>query len=624
MKLYDAIKSDNLVLFSANIDANDNLSFGRFPLLSLIYLFGAKKVAKKFEYKLAGKKNFVEVDEPYEIFKILKKVAGKKIRACNKNLFYPPEMLALMGNDRKLKKLYYDFYTNEEIKNQIITIYKIVAQSVYFDNLGIHISKRVVGLREKKLYKLSLVYTMTFAFVIVIIYVVMGVSFGFGVGDSPYKIWNESQLLSALQGSGKYVLAKDITLSQNTDIQKFEGVFDGGGHTIYLDDISSNAIFAKNQGTIRNLKIVYSDIVAEFSGQVSLLVNQNEGTIDGVEIMLENARVGVKKNAEDNGLYGVSINNYGEIRNVDIKLGVNLDATLDGECSLAGIACMNFGKVENCNILSGSYLTASECDVAGAVVTNGYGGVVNGIKNYANITQESIKNSWSPNVAGIVVQNYGKVQASINFGTLNNFSNCDNENGEELVLIGGISANNYGLIDKCLNKGDINATSKKLMVYAGGVSGYGIYNSISSDNTIVTSTISNSGATGNISVVTEGKKAYVFAGGISGYLYGEMVNCFSLSSFEMGIEEEGNKKYFIGNSVGATYVQFSIIYLIATNNFILDRANVNAHIGAIISNGSIVGINQDYNVSSVQNGITTLGTESAVKEREVYFDEQDI
>lgn len=621
-----AIKSDNLVLFSEHVKDNENIAFGRFPLLSLVYMYNAKKIAREYSDKLGRQKNYEVIAEPLEFWNTLRGRVGKKLRVYMGGglIITPLEMLALLGKDKKLKKLYNTLYVNDDIKKRIVAICKIESRNVYFDSLGVHIERRVWGIKEKRTTLAYMFMSVACAVVVASIYVVMGVVNGFGVGGLPYKIKNEAELYKALSRGDKYVLTKDLTLEGKGDLD-FDGVLDGNGHTIYVDSLEGFGI-KRNTGTIKNLNIVYRMKSGEISSQVGLVANKNEGTISNIKVTIEDIKITANRTQEnDCGVYGVAVENEGTISNIDIKINVELTALGDGECSLSAVAYSNSGTIKNCNIISGSSANSIECDLAGIVIYNEMGGEIIASKNYATLSQQSLQKTWSPNVAGIALSNRGTISSSINYGTLSVVSNCEDNEETGIAYVGGISANNYYVIDNCLNYGDINVSTKTIVLYAGGLVGYGRYSVVDSETTLV-STVANSGVTCNINVETLDTEAYAFVGGLCGYLYGEMENCFSLASFTQGSTDT---KYFVGNAVGATHIGSSLwstfIYLTAVNNYVLDRENVDAHIGAYItSDGTsnlIVYKNQDYNVSGISNGITTLATIDLLKSKEVYFDE---
>ncbi len=621
-----AIKSDNLVLFSEHIKGYEDVSLGRFPVLSIMYLYNAKKIARTFEEKLGRIKSYKVTSEPIELTCELRKLAGKKLRVCvNTNeVITPLQMLALLGKDKKLKKLYKTFYVNDDIKKKIISVYKVSAQKVYFDSFGVHIERRAWGYKERRKVVTTAIVSIACAVVLALIYSVSGMVSGFGVGNSPYKIASARQLLIALNKGDKYELCDDITLDNMDDDIEFYGTLDGRGHTIYIDNLDGFGI-DKNAGTIKNLNIVYRVKNETITKQIGLVANKNEGNISNINVTIESTKITANRSAEnDCGVYGVAVVNSGTISDIKIKMDIELTAVGDGECSVSGVVYSNSGRIENCLICEGSRVKSSECDLAGIAIYNEVGGAIYNAKNYATLSQQSSTKTWSPNVAGVVLSNLGTVSHSINYGALSVQSTYSESDGG-IVYVGGISANNYSLIDKCLNYGDINISTNKIMIYTGGIVASGIYASVDSDTTLV-STVKNSGADCNINVQTEDDKAFAFVGGICGYMYGEIDSCFSLVTFTQGATET---KYFVGSAVGATYVVESylwskVIYLTAKNIYVVDRENVDAHIGAFISSGSIVSINQNYNVSSIENGITTLGTEELLKAEEVYFDDKNI
>ena len=50
--IINAIKSNDLVLFAKFIKNNENVSFGRFPILTLLYLYNSKKIIKVYKDEL--------------------------------------------------------------------------------------------------------------------------------------------------------------------------------------------------------------------------------------------------------------------------------------------------------------------------------------------------------------------------------------------------------------------------------------------------------------------------------------------------------------------------------------------------------------------------------------------
>ena len=79
-KIINSIKADNLMDFSQLVKDNQNLCFGRFPILSICYLYGAKKIIKSYESKLCQIKEYKIVDESFEVYNKFKQFAGRCLR----------------------------------------------------------------------------------------------------------------------------------------------------------------------------------------------------------------------------------------------------------------------------------------------------------------------------------------------------------------------------------------------------------------------------------------------------------------------------------------------------------------------------------------------------------------
>lgn len=619
-KIIDAIKSDNLVLFSEYIKGNENLSFGRFPVLSLAYLYSANKITKSFKFSLGCINKYKQVDEDFEFFKKLKSVAGKKIRLfVNGNIISPLEMLALMGRTGELKKCYSKFYTNEEINANIMQIFQITSQKSEIRNSEIYISKRPMSNYQKKSLIASTVVSCFMATLLAVVYVIFGVISGFGYGQSYFKISTAKSLMRALNSSSSYVLTKDIIIDDETKDMTFDGVLDGNGHTIYVSNLQSGLI-SKSSGVIKNLNVVYTLSNREETEELSLLVEENSGTIFNVNINVECDDLKFIKGENDVGIYGFCVDNDGTIMDSKIYINLNILTSMNGECSVGGFVKNNSGLINNCEVLEGSKIEANNCDISGIALNNNFGGEISFCENNAELKQSSDAVGWSPNVSGICQLNNGTIGSCTNYGELKIVSNSNGSEEVGIVYIGGVVARNNGLIDNCLSAGDINTLSHGLYIYAGGITAYSYYTSDDNKNTYI-SRIYNCGVKGNISLECVGDKALVLAGGISGFAWGEIDKSFSSASFSQGFTKE---KYYIGLAVGVmesvTYFMSTQVYLKATDCYVLSTNNVERQIGANVEGNVIKNAGFDYLVSDISNGINTVLTLDDLKDCEVYYD----
>lgn len=616
--LLQAIKSNNLVLFSSYIKGNENLSFGRFPILSLCYLYNANKIIKAFQAKLSKMTKYKVVDENFEIYKKFRTIAGRCLRIYSQEncTISPLEMLAILHRESFLKKNYNLFEKNDAIINNLKTIFSIFGQNVEIDEHKIKIYKVKLNNKEKRKFKIAFYLSIAFVVIITSLYATLGFTLGFGTKIKAFNIYNETQLIKALNSNGNYVLNNDLEIDGLSSNLNFFGKLNGKNHTIYVDKLPNGSLLSENNGKIENLNIIYANLEEEISNSLSLFVGKNNGEIKKVNISCNSLKLTCNKSKESEiFVNSFAILNHGKIINCNLNLNTKIIGNLDGECLVSGFVGKNYRTIENCVFNNNSSIETSEVDVAGIASVNEKNAKIKNCKNYATISQASSINGWSPNVGGITLTNYGEVNNSHNYSNLTVISNNENENVEGSVFLGGISTMNYGSVKKCLNKGNLTALSKKLIVYCGGITAYSIYY-IENEVTKMPAII-NCGANSEINISTESDNAYVFAGGISGYLYGEVRDCYSLSTFTNGFEQT---KYFIGNCIGSAYLQYqifqSIICIDASGNFMLKQDNASYHIGSLINNGNIIAVG----VNTSNGEITNLSAEQIIN-KEIYFDE---
>ena len=127
-RIYNAIKSDDEKTFTAFMVQENcfSYSFGRFPILSLCYMFKSYKILDKYEKKLLPISKYIVVQEYGEIYLKFKKLAKKSIRffvAENQRFVYPIYILALTGDNDTINRHYDIIYKNAEINEVLGKIY---------------------------------------------------------------------------------------------------------------------------------------------------------------------------------------------------------------------------------------------------------------------------------------------------------------------------------------------------------------------------------------------------------------------------------------------------------------------------------------------------------------------
>ena len=615
--LITAITQDNLSLFSANCKGNLNVRFGRFPILTLCYMYRARKILSKYKKELWQVKDYQVAKEPFEFYNKFRNLAGRTLRlyTSEKTVVTPIEILAILHKDSEVKRLYrkYRHTLLDKVKRNIKSIYTIYAQEPYILTYKLKLKPRKLTRHERLPYKIGMSCGLVFVTIFTAILLTLNFTTGLGTASNPYKIYTTKQLQSALSSEANYILTKDFELDTVFDTE-VKCTIDGNGHTFTLSEIPSTALFSSVKGTIKNLKIVYPATTKTITTSLSLFTKENKGTLSNITITSGDLNLNCEKTTLENiYISGIANKNAGLIDNCSVEFVSNITTSGNGECFVSGIAGDNSGTIRNTNFGNSSSITTNEADISGIAINNSLDGKVINCKNHSQITQVSEVDEWSPTVAGIVLTNYGSIEGSINLGELSINSNNDRETAQGNIFVGGISANNFGSITKCLNKGNINITSKKLISYAGGIVAYSTY--WIDNNTPHYPVLNNCGATGTLNVTSENEKAYTFVGGIGGsFQYGDIIDCFSLSQFTTLADEEKN---FIGLFLGSSELDIfgTYIQIAPTNNYVAYSDYSEYQIGSLIINNSII-----PSKTNLDQGVTTT-TEDIIKTKEVYFDE---
>ena len=623
-KLFEAIKNDNIELFSSLITKNENISFGRFPLLTLCYLYKAKTIIKDYEKQLLQISKYVVKDyEPFEIYKKFKIYAGRTLRLYSfENIVTPIEMLAIMHKDSKVKRLFKENNFDEKIINNLKTIYTIFAQKVEIENNYIKIKSKPLSCYNKYLHRVATYVSLSFVVLGVFIYFLAGVTTGIGTNISPYIIYNETQLYMALKSNGSFKLAQDITLNSFSNSLNFSGVLDGDKHTIYINELPNESLINNNFGKIKNLNLVYNNVDKEISNSVSLFCNKNTGIISNVSINCPQLNLTCYKGQKDIFVTSFVQENYGRVTNCNLLLKSQLSSSGEGKCSFGGFVSNNYNTVEDCIFDNGSCIESVDVDIAGIVANNNINGTIKDCYNYAKLSQTNNSASWSPNTAGIVLTNKGLTKNCYNFESLQVISNSTIENEEDekdkiltdhSIYLGGICARNFNKIDKCINKGNIISKSNRIVSFIGGIVSYSVTNT----EVNTASLINASGVDCKISYESNNEKAYVFVGGLAGFLNGKVSNCYSLATMqqissqsELNISQDETEKYFVGSCIGLTNWEFVYVfntvincslYMFAENNSVFNNVQNREQIGACItvSAQGIIDTNGKVNIISV-------------------------
>lgn len=478
-QLFEAIKKDDLKSFNFLMltNADLNLCFGRFPILSLLYLYSSFKILKEYEKKLLPIHNFKQTQEKFEMYKDFKQRAGKAIRLFNDNeIVYPVLMLAVLNEKTILNNNYKFLYKNVEIIEKFNKIYNLTQKSkVKVNENNISFSRE--KLKTKHYFLLSVVafiLALFIAFPSVLLAIVPKKN-GVGTEKYPTKIATAAEFLQVIKrGKGNYYLTNDIEVdAADITSNDFSGVIDGNDYVIKLSGEITSPFINTLSGTVKNLEIVLNEANIKITQNSSIISEKMHGNVENVKI---SGQINVQYNGTDDVYFAlIASENESTISNCITNVFGNLVNNNQTDAFYSNFAGINKenGKVTNCSSIGGE-IQADTVDIAG-IVSENYG-VISSCENKTDLNQTSSK-EWNPYVSGIALKNYGTIDDSKNYGALSSESalaksSVDTTTQEEKafsVLVSGIVSENYKTISNCENHGLCSGKGMAADIQVGGV-----------------------------------------------------------------------------------------------------------------------------------------------------------
>lgn len=549
--IFDAIVSDNLKKFEAEIagDADLKIRFGRFPLLSAMYLFESYKILSKYEVKLARVKDFEEVFEYFDLYKKLRSRAKKSLRLlCECEVIYPIEMLAIIDDRKTLVSNYKLLYKNDKIIENLKKIY-ILDSNLHFEATasGISIERKKFDCRQRFLCAISLVIVAVLMLLNFAILIGIVVKNGVGTAISPIKISSESELVLALKNDKNYILTQDLVLSGNYTSDEFKGSLDGTGHTVTLVGDTCEPLAKVLSGTIKNLKLKMTCEVLTISSSTTAFAGANSGKIEGCEFFGDFELI-FTENDDDIYFAPFAVTNNGNI--ISCKNNSSFVGTNNREYNafISGIAGISSGKIKGCEN-RGDFSTDT-VDLAGICIENS--GTIDACTNSGEIYQNSSK-QWNPNCSGICINSIGDVKNCENLANVTSISTVDKieEQGDDVnaqiyVYGSGIVCENMGSIGFCKNSGNISSSSKIALVYSAGIACVNTKILSSDYRTMQSGIIKNCLSCASISCKSE--TSQVYAGGVVAF-NNSMLSILGFEG-EIHIESSQDENVFAGGVCG--------------------------------------------------------------------------
>ena len=556
-RLLAAVKKDDLAAFKKEFNKDtEKYSFGRFPLLSLCYLYGSYKIALTYERKLLALSRYTIVEEDRESYYLFRKRAHRVLRLYvgGQKIVSPLSMLAILGRHDSLKALYPVAYKDEAIREEIA----YAAQTLYGSSVSF--GRNSIRIRRQNATRLQKI--TTYAACALSVVMIACALLGYflmpndkGTADSPVAVDNGKQLVLALKNDGYYTLTDDVEMTIDPGTE-FKGSLNGNGHKISLSASSAGAAFAKTVGTIKDVEFVVDAGNVEVGESTALFIAENTGTLENVKVTVKGSLAVKAKESSGEGQEKETVyisafvgKNSGAVSGCEVTCDLTANNPSGTNAYLSGLVSENTGTVSQCK--TNGKISADTTDVAGLVAENKEGGVISDCMSDTTLSQESTKTGWSPNVAGLCLHNYGTISESKFSGAISVKCTVEKEGTEgaeetvETVYAGGTCCINEGEIDSCVFDGKIDCEASGALLQGGGITCYNV------------GKVNECASSGEIKCAGT-KDARLYVGGIVGvnyvtvqesvYVFGTLTNCSSSVKEEL-ISSDDNSIY-AGGLVG--------------------------------------------------------------------------
>lgn len=611
--LHAAIVHDDDGLMLRLLTADASLAahaFGRFPLLSLCYMYRSRKIVRKFAPRLRAHGDNYSVSPEYpDDYRKFRELAGRSLRLFREGFVTPADMLAVIG-DAPALRAELGAKPSEEQAERIAKIYELTSKrKVRVKANGVSIP------RSRKMNAVQITAIVLIAFfglgvaggALGAYYAVPAAFGGDGSADAPILVSNAEQFLFAAGDTQKryFRLTEDIVI----DASAYDGLnvlsdIDCDGHTVkVLSD--GSPLFEDISGKLRNGIFDFGEINIEYSTDSALLTRTVTGAAERITLKANGSLTDTSGN--ETVYFGcLAVENSGTVNYVTAELGLEVTgASAGGESAgdsfFAGIVAVNSGSVAYCSVTENSVITLDTADGAGIIAENAANGRVLDSTNAAAISQTSSYAMWSPNASGVVLNNYGTVNNCVNSGDVSVSSEASEEevkaemeklgrSGNISVYAGGVICNNYGTVRHSKNNADVTAHSVYAYIYAAGVAAANAAHSEGSaliDNCAALGTLSVSTAVSSDSGGDEEEvSTFLFSGGVTAYMASQgaysasVTNSYSVMRFT----RPDYPACYAGAIVGTQYTSSPTVLYGLTSNYYLTGSvsGFNAGIGSLL------------------------------------------
>lgn len=589
-KLFEIIKEDNIVEFERIVagEGSMDVAFGRFPILSVCYLYNAKKIILKYEADLLKIKEYIKEKEPLDLFVKFLKVAKKEARIyAGKDIMISPiEMLYILGKMEKVESIF------EYYKQDGLLLERLKKIELIRSQKELKVADKIVTIKPKLTKKKKLLLLGALAMFICMIMVSSYVCFlilGFGIGttNNPIKITNAEQFAAYLSKNVQTLNINNDLQVQANEIEEYSGTINGCGNTITIKNINK-ALFKEFRGTLQNINIVYEIEDYNAISDIAGICLKNSGTIKDVSVEIK-ANFTVTSTADAIHLSIITDENIGQISKVQIDGEVKIVGNAQCNATFSPI-CKNSGTIDQ--VKSNLSIDAIDCDISGLATINNYEANITNCEIAGKIEQTGTVNTWNPNLGGIALENYGRINNCTVLAAMKGISLADSianlAYSPATVLLGGIATNNRNEISKCKFSGTIYLECDLGVIIAGAVSGIdesNIY--INSKGETISSLIDNCIVDCDMEVKSSNKQMQAAIGGISGAEESvQKDNCINLR-LNKNVPTDSSVTFYAGALTGqvtsriVTDYMLGIMYLY--NNYFVETENIIRSVGTMAS-----------------------------------------
>ena len=628
-KLFQALKNDDLQEFKSCMETNPcgSLRLGRFPVLSVMYLYNARSILRAYEKSFLRHNSWQDIGEPMELSAKFRKVAGKCLRIYLNETVSPVEMLLILDRSAKLKRVFPATNMTVPAKQRLVEIY-YVRWGLKAEIVGgkIVLERRPMTHKEK----VNLLTLVTCA--VLCVAIVVGTPFVVnafvpfikdGSGALNVAKWEQIRFDS----DKTYALKNDVVLADDFFAEDMNCTIIGRGHTV---TVSGRGVFGNVNGTISDVVFqtdgtaiaenisgtvekvtVNAQVNMETDSQCGFFATSNSGTIRDVVVNVSGTLSATA--TEDSGSYVcggiVAVNNPTEqgvfadtgLQNCTVNYNnFTLKGQLVADAAFGGIVGQNNSLVENCKTTG--TISADTFDIGGICAENNY--AILESQNEANIDQRTDVTGWNPLVAGIVLNNYYAVDGCENYGNITCVATAAGvaTGNSTTAYATGIAYQNVNgsvtaYLQNCVNNGTVSASATYIDASAAGVCNF--------TNGATRTCINN----GNISA--KGAN-FVEIAGIAGFAYGYVYRSANTGT----ISAESSNEARVGGIVATSSVQTS--ECLSTGK--IEVTGKKCYVGGILgyssgvtSNMSVYFGTAESCVASCEIAVTdTLGAGSAV------------